>query len=304
MITSLLSLYIATTIQPSILPENYGPRENIELASTSTLQISSLISQKNIPIKNHKYISPIIDASGSISIDMESEEIIYEKNAHQRLQIASITKIMTALIILEENSFEETTIVSNNAASTEGSTMYLRSGEEISIENLLYGIIINSANDAAVALAEHNAGSVNAFVEKMNTKALSLGLVNTNFANPIGLDNSNNYSSAFDIAKLAKQVYQNEFIKEAAQKKEFTVYSQSKTYKHILESTNDLLGNEYLNIKGLKTGRTDAAGLCLVAVAESDSENEVITVVLNSPARFTETKVLVDWVFRAYNWQN
>ena len=174
--------------------------------------------------------------------------------------------------------------------------------EQISLENLLYGAIIHSANDAAVALAEHNAGSVDAFVEKMNKKAQEFGLENTNYSNPIGLDDYNNYSSSYDIAILSKHIYQNQFVRHAAKLKELEVKSVDGTYSHLLQSTNALLGNEYLNIKGLKTGKTDGAGLCLVAVAETDTGNEIITVVLNSPDRFYETKILVDWIFRAYTW--
>ncbi len=234
-------------------------------------------------------------------MDLESEEILYGKNIHTRMPMASITKLMTILIILEENNLDEVVTVSNNAASTTGSRMNLQAGERITVENLLYGAIIHSANDAAVALAEHNAGSVSGFVQKMNKKALELELVNTRFQNPIGWDDPLNYSSPHDLARLSKIVYQDEFVKKAATIKNMVVRSTNGAYTHRLESTNDLL-NSYLNIKGLKTGRTSAAGLCLATIAKSDEGNKIITVVLNSPARFRETKILVDWTFRAYNW--
>lgn len=258
--------------------------------------------QSEAPVKNSKYISPIIQARSSIVMDLNNGKILYEKNAYDRLAIGSITKLMTVFLILKENKLNDIVTVSNNAASVEGSTMYLRAGEEIAVENLLYGALINSANDAAVALAEYNAGSVDKFVEKMNKEAALLNLSNTNFSNPIGLDQENNYSSSYDIAQLSKYIYQNQFIKHAAKLKELEVKSVSGEYVHNLESTNELLENEYLNIKGLKTGKTEQAGLCLVAIAENDTENEIITIVLDSPARFEETKILVDWIFRAYNW--
>ena len=294
MLTSLLSLYITSVIH---LPMTMPTQESLpKLTFFQSKEIAIT------PIKKREFISPIIDATSSIAIDIGSGEILFEKNSHQRLSIASITKLMTILIILEENDLTEIVSVSTNAANTEGSSMNLRAQEQIAIENLLYGAIIHSANDAAVALAEHNAGSVSAFVEKMNEKTKILGLLNTHFTNPIGLDNSNNFSSSYDIAKLGEYIYQNDFVGHAAQFRELEVKSVSGKYIHKLESTNDLLGNNFLNIKGLKTGRTDAAGQCLVSVAENDGENEILTVVLNSPARFTETKILVDWVFRAYNW--
>jgi serine-type D-Ala-D-Ala carboxypeptidase (penicillin-binding protein 5/6) len=256
----------------------------------------------SVPVKNQELVSPIIEATSSIAIDMETNSILYEKNSNERLQIASITKLMTLIIILEENALTDIVTVSSNAASIEGSNMSLVAGEKIAVENLVYGALINSANDSAVALAEYNAGSVEKFVEKMNKKAVEMGLVNTNFTNPIGLDDANNYSSAYDISLLSKKIYENEFVQHAASLKELEVKSTDKIYTHKLESTNKLLENEFLHIKGLKTGSTPSAGQCLSAVAENETGNEIITIVLNSPDRFQETKVLVEWIFRAYNW--
>lgn len=300
MLTSLLSIYIVSALQGD-LKETAAIEEETSIIKTASLNFSNILESGKAPLKDPYYISPVIEAEASIAIDMNSGQILFEKNIHSRMALASITKLMTILIILEENKLDEVVTISSNAASTSGSTMHLRQSEQITIENLLYGAIINSANDAAVALAEHNSGSVSAFVEKMNLKAKDLGLINTNFSNPIGLDGTSNYSSAFDVAKLAKEVYQYKFIKDAAKMKDFSVSSISGKYTHPLESTNELL-DSYLGIKGLKTGKTDAAGLCFVSVAENENDNEIITVVLNSPARFPETKILVDWVFRAYNW--
>ncbi len=294
MLTSLLSFYIAATLSGDIAQTS--PHK---IASTTFL---NKISEQNIkPEKDPHFVSPIIGARGVISMDLETEEILHGKNIHTRMPIASITKLMTILIVLEENELDEIVTVSNNAAGTGGSTMHLRAGERITVRNLLYGAIITSANDAAVALAEHNAGNISAFVTKMNKTASEMGLVNTRFQNPIGFDDLLNYSSPYDVAKLAKTVYKNEFVKEAAVIRNKVVRSVNGAHTHRLESTNDLLGS-YLNVKGLKTGRTSAAGLCLVAIAENNEGNKIIAVVLNSPARFKESKILIDWTFRAYNW--
>lgn len=291
MLTSLLSLYIASIIQTDI-PTN---------TRTASLSFATQIENSNAPIKDPLFISPLIDAKSSIAVDIESGETLFEKNGNTRRPIASITKLMTILIILEENEMDEIVTVSNNAANTEGSTMFLVPGEKITIKNLLYGAMINSANDAAVALAEHNAESVYKFIEKMNQKSLDLGLLNTHFSNPIGLDEKNNYSSASDIATLGIFLYHSDFIKEAAIIKSLQVSSTSEKIKHKLESTNDLL-DSFLDIRGLKTGKTASAGLCLVAIAANKEGKEIITVVLNSPARFQESKILIDWIFRAYKW--
>jgi len=306
MLISLIGFYIATSLQP-ILPvtDNLGDDKIsiVEKASINihNLNFSNLLSVSPIPIKKDAFISPIIKAKASVAMDNQTGEILFEKNGNARKQIASITKLMTAIIILEENSLGEVATVSSKASRKEGSQMFLRLGEEITIQDLLYGLLIQSANDAAETLAEHNAGSEKDFVTKMNTKARELGLLNTHFQNPIGFDSQNNYSSAVDIAKLARYAYQKEFIKNTATIKEMKVLSYDKTYTHELESTNELL-DSYLNIKGLKTGKTALAGLCNVSIAENDQGNDIITVVLNSPARFTESKILIDWVFRAYIW--
>ncbi|MFH1284312.1 MAG: D-alanyl-D-alanine carboxypeptidase family protein [Candidatus Peregrinibacteria bacterium] len=266
------------------------------------LNFTTMTSSQRIPVKNLKFIAPIVDAKATIIVDLDTGTVLYEKNADARLPIASITKLMTAFIITEDDRLNETVTISENAANTEGSNMFLRGGEIMALENLFYGVMINSANDAAVALAEHNSGTVDSFVKKMNEKAQELGLSNTHYSNPIGLDTPNNYSSARDLAKLGREVYKNQFIKHAVELKELEVKSVDGKYVHALKSTNELLENEFFHVKGLKTGSTDLAGLCFVSIAESDEGNEILTVVLNSPDRFRETKILIDWAFRAYNW--
>lgn len=301
MLTTFLNLYIVSMLKMPIATDFENLPEETQTVKMAGINISNILEMQNLPIKNPTHISPLIDAESSIVTDLKTGTTLYEKNSHKKLQIASITKLMTALIILEETDLNEIALVSANAANTGGSAMMLQTNEKIAVENLLYGAIIHSANDAAVALAEHNAETTEKFVEKMNQKAKEIGLSNTHFSNPIGLDDPMNYSSAYDLAKLAKYVYEYDFIKHAAILKELEVKSVSGKYVHKLESTNELLGS-YLKVKGLKTGKTDAAGLCLISVAENDTGNDIITVVLNSPARFTETKILIDWTFRAYNW--
>ena len=197
MLASLISFYITSALQP-ILPININ--ENIPIIeeasfNLSKLDFSGILSVSPIPIKKNSYIAPIIEATSVIAMDNQTGEILYEKNLHTRRQIASITKLMTAIIILEENDLDSIVTVPQKANYADGSQMFLRTGEQITVENLLYGLLINSANDSAETLAEHNAGSLDAFVEKMNKKALDLGLINTHFQNPVGYDHRKNYSS-------------------------------------------------------------------------------------------------------------
>ena len=300
MFNSLLSLYIASILGLNPLAANTTTPNNDATLASATVSDDQAATQ---PIKDAVHIAPIIGARGSIAIDINSSAILFEKNPDERLKIASITKLMTLLIVLEENKLDDVITVSKNAASTPGSTMFLQAGEQITVENLVYGALINSANDAAVALAEHNAGSSEAFSVKMNNKAKDLGLTNTHFSNPVGLDDSDNYSSARDIANLGKYLYHNQIIKKIAKIKNIDVRSVSGNYTHKLVSTNLLL-DSYLKINGLKTGTTDDAGRCFVAIAENKDGHEILTVVLNSPDRFGEAKILIDWVFRAWKWSN
>lgn len=315
MLTSLLTVYIASSLNPSF---NSHPAETKSTQTTThEITLASFFTNSKAPIKDPQQISPIINAKASIAIDLTTGSVLYEKNSHNRMPIASITKLMTALIIIEENKLDEVVTVSQNANATGGSTMNLHTNEQITVENLLRGTLINSANDGAIALAEFNVrninkdainenkpyspGTVNDFVAKMNKRAAELGLINTHFANPTGLDHPNNYSSAYDIAKLGSYLYNNKLVKEIAQIKETEVTSKTGDYTHKLKSTNDLL-DSYLHVKGLKTGNTEGAGLCLISISENEQGHEIATVVLNSPARFEETKILIDWVFRSYNW--
>jgi D-alanyl-D-alanine carboxypeptidase len=301
MFTSLLSLYIASILQTDISFREDGNQPSI--VKTASYDLSEIDQNAPVPLKNPDFVAPIIQAKSSLSMDLRTGLILFEDNAHQRLPIASLTKLMTTLIVLEENNLDDVVTISQKAATISGSTMFLKKDEKIELKNLIYGMLISSSNDAAIALAEFNAGSESAFVEKMNKKALALGLLNTHFANPVGLDGRDNYSSAYDLAKLSRYVYQKNLVKEIALVKEIKVYSLDGQITHNLDSTNELLDTKFIKIKGLKTGTTDSAGLCIISVAENDSNNEIMTVLLNSPDRFKETKILAEWTFRAYNWK-
>jgi D-alanyl-D-alanine carboxypeptidase (penicillin-binding protein 5/6) len=304
MLTNLLSLYITSVIGDNTTSAfNLRKDPSPSIVKTASANLSDIEESKFIPLKNPEFLAPIINSTSSLAMDLKTGVILFEDNSHDRLQIASLTKLMTATIIIEENNVDEIVTVSKTATQETGSTMYLVPEETITVQNLLYGLIVHSSNDAALALAEHNAGTVDSFVEKMNKKALALGLLNTHFSNPIGLDNKNNYSSAYDLAKLSQYVYQKKLIKEIAATSKIKVTSSDDKYTHNLESTNELLGTDFIKFKGLKTGTTDQAGLCIISVAENENGNEILTVLLHSPDRFRETKILADWVFRAYNWQ-
>lgn len=291
MFQSLLSLLLASSLS---LGSSFTG-ENVERFDDKIL-----LSVSPIPIQQEEYLQPgSMSGTSILAIDLETQAILYEENAMDRVPIASLTKLMTAAIILEENDPNDIVTVSENAANTTGSSMNLHAGEQISIRNLLYGLMIESGNDAALALAEHNAGSEVAFIEKMNRNAEKLGLEDTYYKNTNGLDSAGAYSSARDLAALSSHILQDESIREMVKQSSITVSSENGD-EHELVNTNILLGQ--MGVKGFKTGKTPLAGECLITLADSPNGNEILTVVLGSANRFSDTKILIDWIYRAYVW--
>ena len=248
---------------------------------------------------------PKLTAESVIVIDLNSAKILYKKNADIQRPIASLTKLMTGLIIAEEETPYTIIKVSEEAAGIDGSTSFLNAGEELTVKDLTYGMMIASGNDAAMALAAYNAGSMENFVRKMNDRAQKLGLKNTHFSNPMGFDTKTNYSTAQDMALLSMYVLQNEFLIKPANLTRYEFESKSGIF-HEFVSTNELLNKELtipgVTIEGLKTGRTPEAGECLIAVSKDKDGHRVLTVVLGSQARFQDTQKLIEWVYGNYQW--
>ena len=221
----------------------------------------------------------------------ETDEFIYSKNACERLPMASTTKIMTALIALEECVGSEVVRVDDSAIGVEGSSAYLRQGDELTMEELTYALLLQSANDAAVAIACHIGGSVEAFADIMNKRAESMGLTNTHFENPHGLDSKEHYTTAEDLAKIAAVALKNAKFKEIAStyKKSFITDERSRTYVN----HNKLL-NMYDGCIGVKTGFTKKSGRCLVGAAERDGLT-FVTVTLDAPCDWQDHKNMLDF---------
>ena len=282
----------------------------LTLLLTGTLSLSGGPSETNFDDRSLLSVSPIpqqkeetqpesMSADGIIAVDVNSEIVLYERNAHDRLPIASITKLMTAALVMTENHPDDVVTVSANASSAIGSRMGLYTGEQITVLNLLHGLLIESGNDAAVALAEYNAGSVPAFIKKMNLFADELGLEDTHYVNPTGLDSTEAYSSAHDVATLAAYLAKDPNIRDIIKLKEVSV-SSIDGHVHTLKSTNALLGE--LGVIGFKTGTTPMAKENLTTLANSPTGHEIITVVLHSDSRFTDTRKLLNWIYSNYEW--
>lgn len=249
------------------------------------------------------------NAKSAILIEASTGEVLFEKNADERLVPASMTKMMSMLVIIEaiENGdlkWNQEIQVSENASSMGGSQILLETGEKMSVGDLFKGVAIASGNDAVVALAEAVAGTEDAFVQKMNDKAKELGLKNTNFKNPHGLDTANHYSSARDMSLIAKELVKHEKVLEFTSV--YEDYLRENTDRKIwLVNTNKLV-RFYDGVDGLKTGFTEGAGYCLTATAKKDGMR-VIAVVMgeaDSKTRNQEVSEMLDYAFAQYKLDN
>ncbi len=223
----------------------------------------------------------------------QTGEVIYSKNADDVHSIASTTKIMTAITAIEEGNIEEVVRVSANAASQEGSSIYLRTGNRIKLLDLIYGMMLNSGNDAACAVAEHIGGDVEGFAKLMNEKAKKAGAKNTSFKNPSGLDEEGHFSTASDMAKITAYALKNELFSEIVSTKN----AQIKVGEDIcyLKNHNKMLWN-YDGCIGVKTGYTKKTGRCLVSAAKKDGIT-LIAVTLGAPDDWQDHEKMLDYGF-------
>ncbi|HEX2925175.1 MAG TPA: D-alanyl-D-alanine carboxypeptidase family protein [Ruminiclostridium sp.] len=239
--------------------------------------------------------TPRVSAGAAIVMDAKSGRVLYEKNAYRRNSIASTTKIMTAIIALENGRDDEDVMVSKRAASIRGSTVGLKAGKTYKLGNLLYALMLQSGNDAAIAIAEHVGGSVEAFAEMMNRKAAEIGATNTNYVTPHGLDDPQHYSTPYDLALITQYALKNQKFCRIVGTKSSTFDGRG------INNTNEML-SLYPGADGVKTGYTGQAGRCLVTSATHNGW-KVISVVLNCSSRSVRaqsSKVLLDYAFNNY----
>lgn len=228
-------------------------------------------------------------ASSAILMDVDSGRVLYEQNADAKMLIASTTKILTALVAIREGDLNDVVTVSREAAYTEGSSMYLKVGEKLTLETLLYGLLLCSGNDAALALTEC-AGGLTPFVALMNEKASALGMAHTSFANPNGLDADGHYSTARDMAVLAAAAVENPTFRRICSSRSVTIGQRT------MENHNRLL-RQVEGCVGLKTGYTQAAGRTLVSCTERDG-CRLVAVTLQDGNDWADHAALYDYGFR------
>jgi serine-type D-Ala-D-Ala carboxypeptidase (penicillin-binding protein 5/6) len=237
---------------------------------------------------------PPISAAAGYMLDLDASQVLYARDERRALPPASTAKIMTALLTLQHAVLSDVVTVSAQAASTGGSTMGLRAGEQLTVSDLMYGLLLPSGNDAAVALAEHVSGNQNAFVALMNAIAAEMQLGQTHFVNPHGMDDPGQLSSAADLVTLARAAL--EYPAFAA----IVATPSIQVAGHSLVNTNQLLGT-YSGADGIKTGTTDSAGECLVA-SVSRHGHRLLLALLDSTDRYADAKALLDYAAAGWVW--
>ncbi|HHX86700.1 MAG TPA: D-alanyl-D-alanine carboxypeptidase [Firmicutes bacterium] len=242
-----------------------------------------------------------VSAGSAILMDRETRRILWEKNIHQARPVASVTKIMTALLALELGAEQELVVVSPRAARTGGSSIWLEQGEKKTLEELVYGLMLCSGNDAAVAIAEHLAGTVEGFASLMTCKARQLGAVNTYFTNPHGLPDDRHYSTAYDLALISCQALGNQKFRNIISTDCRIITWPGNPEGRFLNNQNRLL-ELYPGADGIKTGWTKKAGRCLAGSATRNNW-QLVTVVLDAPEMWEDTMRLLDYGYQTYLWE-
>lgn len=237
-----------------------------------------------------------VSAKGAILIESRTGKVLYAKNAHEKLPMASTTKIMTALLAIENGNLNDIVETDASAYGTEGSSIYLDYEEKISLKDLLYGLMLSSGNDAAVAIAVHIGKGTNKFAEMMNARAKSIGALNTNFVTPNGLHDENHYTTAYDLARITAVAMKSPVFREIVSTQYYRAETGAKP--RTFKNKNKILW-EYDGGSGVKTGYTKIAGKCLVFSAERNGM-EVIGVVLNCPGMFDDAKAMMNYAFENY----
>ena len=284
---SLIILLPAKQISPE---EEFFPV--VELSQISPIPVLDASQQPE------SFIASLSAQSISV-IDAGSASILLEKNSHQKVAPASITKLLTALVARDIYKLDEVISIKIPPLNI-GHTIGFRVGEEFLVEDILKALLINSGNDAAEILAQNHPQGREGFIQEMNNTAAKLHLTNSSFMNPSGLDAAAHFSSAFDLSLLAREIMKDEFLRSVVGTQQATIANRAGTNQYWFYNTNLLLGVEP-GVVGLKTGTTDLAGEALITQVDREDKN-ILIVVLGSQDRYSDTKKIIDWIFTHYQW--
>lgn len=297
---------VTTCLLCTLLVGSYAVvRRNLPGQESIQLEETQVVTAEDVPLESSEAAPFEVEAKGALLMDALTGEVLYSFHGHEELPLASVTKVMTMLLVMEaveagKISLEDQVTISERAASMGGSQMYMEPGELHTVAELMEGVAMASANDGCVALAEYVAGSEEIFVERMNAKASELGMRDTHFVNTNGLPVADHYSSAYDIAVMACKLYQYEETKKwfTTWQSTITVGLPGKEKEFGLTNTNKMI-RQYTGCNGMKTGFTSEAGYCLVASANRE-ETHLIAVVLGSETskiRNQEVSKILDYGF-------
>lgn len=297
----------ANKFNDAIIRDQSGSEQVVQ-AEDYSFVLPNIVSRPKVKPGSER---PFVYAKYYLLADLESSEVFIKNDYKTEAPIASTTKIMTAVVVLDNYRLDDVVTVSAEAAYQIGADTYLRVGEKITVESLLNCLLVKSGNDSAYALAEHmnnqNETGITKFIEKMNEKALELGMKNTHYEDPAGLDVTG-YSSAYDLFLLTKYALQKEIFRDIVKKDKETVKNVDGTIWHQLDQSNRLVGEyKYPGAIGVKTGYMPEAGHCLVGAAEREGHTLIAIVLATSAdtpsASADESKKLLDWGFRNIEWQ-
>ena len=293
----ILPFFLIFFITNTVLADDILPLED-------NFDISEILNDiETIETSSNNIQEPSINSRAYVVIDRKSNTMLIGKNENQKKKMASTTKIMTALVVIEHCNLSDTVEISKKAASTGGSRLGLKTGDKITVSDLLYGLMMRSGNDAAVALAEYVSGSIHDFAKIMNAKAQELGLSNTHFVTPHGLDEDEHYTTAYELALLSNYALNNEIFTKIVGTKNYTITING--YPKSLTNTNELLGA--LNgVYGIKTGFTNGANRCLVTACKRGNM-DIICVVLGADTkkyRTTDSIKLIEYCFSNFTYVN
>jgi serine-type D-Ala-D-Ala carboxypeptidase (penicillin-binding protein 5/6) len=270
-----------------------------EVVVSVALEPTGFVPVLQSQLSQTEKIEATVFAEAVYVMDLNSSSILLEKNADMPLSPASTTKLASVLVALDEYELSNVLEVFT-AAGTDGASAQLLYGEKLSVQSLLEAMLIQSANDATMTVAESYPGGTTAFVAAMNDKARELHLLDTHFTNPVGFDSLGHVSTAHDLALLTRAALQKTFIAQTVALPRKTITDISGSYAHVLQSTNELLKQDS-TVHGVKTGTTDQAGQVLITLVEREG-HPVVIVLLNSTDRYSETAQLLSWIYQQYVW--
>lgn len=292
LLSKLISIFIIIILigSTNIVFADLNDNEEIDLEKIKEEVVQTSETLKEEPELNSKI---------GLIYDRASGKILYEKNGNKQTPMASTTKIMTAIVVIENSNLSDTVTIDMKAAGTGGSRLGLKKNDKITVNDLLYGLMLRSGNDAAVALAMHVGGSIEKFAEMMNQKASNLGLTNSHFVVPHGLDMEEHYTTAYELAKITNYALNIEKLKEIVGTKTYTISINGQPKK--ISNTNELLGNLY-GVYGVKTGFTNGAGRCLVTSCKRD-KLDIITIIIGANTkkqRTSDSIKLIEYASKNY----